>query len=1477
MPKINRVRIGGLKYNGMQKRYHDLTFDLHNDSEATNALISLMNGGGKSVLFQTIFQILKPGTSWGDSNNKLYQHFFYNNKDQFSAYSFHVAIEWELDTEIPSYLVTGGIFSANRIVTGEGDGEEKIKPDYHFYSKEYAKDEKSDISALPLFENGNAKNYGELKRFLEENGYDCYKNDKRHLSMMESYGIHEKSWDIVKDINKDEGGVEKFFEKSLDDQSLFRNKIIPTISQWLRQKDAKEDDLAAIFKSQASIAKDLPILIQREEAHREFLEEIIPFEEQVQRARDQVDKVNENKQEGQRLLSAFDHIIALEKRLLDGYDKEVVDLKVKKLRLLFERDNLNFAKINKEIIRLQVEVGDRKQHFEQQAQELRQHIQSEQQLLLAILHKEWDHLDQAVSRLRGEIKTLENNADIQELILKMDEVRGSCQTVWNDTKVQLQQEVVCYAGWIKHSEAERHTFDCQKDKIIHEKAEVSSRLKHLYDFIQQHEYEKQTLMDRFGKEVGYNLEAVIMTTNENWLEHLRKIEACSSQQKEYVNQRIEVSMQRASQLEKQNNTASQIDKLQENLEIQLKKEERIRYEIAQVLKEEVDILSFSLLGEMKAKTETAIKDSQLQLEEGNRKLWQIQLDKSLNDETFWVANSDLKRLKTLLSATLDVFYGTEFLQNLREQDRERYLQDYPLLPFGLVVYDQQWKKLNKTSFNDDVFQSAIPIFIREKMKASDLVSYDVVGGQAADFSRNETLLLQWKNKMIADHADKHELIHELKATLHTFQKLKQDLESLLQNPLSSSLHKEIEEKQAAIRRIQAEVQRLVQQEEAINDKEKLILELMEQSKLEVERAKAKLSELKVLKENGIKNELHVHEKSLKEKQNEELAQQLKKIDQEIKEAAESQKQWEHVYMHWENNAQRDLKEIRVLISDAYFPKNEPSSESMEPPVLSDSLFSLLMQYVREHNLLQATKEQQNQALLGLNIRLQTEEEKRELKEGDLAALSDQWRSHPQSVEPIQVMNNRRKTLLEEIKERETTQRQLEMEIGKIDERLKIKTEDRLNIHRKIEREHQKLVEPWEDINLEEKESEINHNLETVLESLETCWRYVENTNNLIRSYENHEHRIQDYLGENPLPFLENELEDVRRDGYKKVTEWVRIYITLRDEKEKVHRRIEFELQKLKNAISDKKWEYNFKNDLLASLSQIHVQYYEHVFELISGMKNFSRNGLEQLDIDKARAIKAQGYWSSRAARKVIAISDTIRTMVGRMKIKNEKGYFPLVDLREDALPKKAEDIEHLLKNHFIDAIEKITKKFATIDDQNTELDKEIEKLVGDAEIFLVALHHQYPAFYVYNMQTNNAFMYGHPRRENYSTWKTINGGSQTTADGSGGQKLAARMIVMMMLLSAKNESDRSWMSLLCDNPFGQAASSHVLDPIFIVAEKLKFQLIVVTPPELVMTDISRRFPVYYKLDFKLERGREVISETVQQSFRIYEEPKPPEV
>ena len=62
-------------------------------------------------------------------------------------------------------------------------------------------------------------------------------------------------------------------------------------------------------------------------------------------------------------------------------------------------------------------------------------------------------------------------------------------------------------------------------------------------------------------------------------------------------------------------------------------------------------------------------------EQMKKELWESQLDHSLNDEHFWIANSDVKELKEWIDEKtgIDVFYGAQFLQSLSAEEMANYL------------------------------------------------------------------------------------------------------------------------------------------------------------------------------------------------------------------------------------------------------------------------------------------------------------------------------------------------------------------------------------------------------------------------------------------------------------------------------------------------------------------------------------------------------------------------------------------------------------------------------------------------------------------------------------------------------------------------------------------------------------------------------------------------------------------------------------
>jgi hypothetical protein len=1481
MPKIHRIRIVGLKYDGMQKQYKDTTFNFHNDETSTNGLIAMMNGGGKGVFLQTIFQILKPGTSWGKQNNRYYQQFFFNNKEQFIPYTFHVLIQWELDGADRSSLITGGMFSAEqRFSMSEESGNEsktleqeaKILPNITFYTREFERKEEAALEHIPLFENDEVAEIESLKDYLKWNGYDVYRDTKKHYRILDTYGINRKDWDIMKDINKDEGGVGKYFEGAEDDHSLFQKRIVPTVSQVLHRTEHQKNDLVEIFKSQASIAKDLPVLLKREQAHKEFLEDIVPFEEHLARCVEHKEIVQASIQTGRQLLGALQHLKQAEEEMLLTLEKDMEKLTIKQADLRYQKDNLEYAKTHREVMDWEKKlVEERKKHTSLQAIVLEKQERKEELVFQALL-KEWSENEQTIRSLSQQIATLEQNSGLEHVNQRMEEIKQEAKKQWDQSYLSIQEAIKQYMGYqkfLKKKGTELSGQDKQKTKAI---AQLSTEIDFLYTQMHTFESKEAALIQAFGDRLSYDLKGLIESLFKQIEDKKARLVEVQAKDKESSERQNQLATSHGTLVQSIQFSEEKCEELNLTNEEQKRREAKLLDKLHGLLEDVTAPFTNSLLSKYALQIEEILGTNRQQGEQIKKELWETQLDHSLNNEPFWIANKDVKELKEWIDEKtgIDVFYGTQFLQSLRTEELANYLMKYPLLPYGLVVSGQQWQKINQQVLSGRMFKSPVPIFLREEMNSEhQQPSFVIINGTEKELLTDKNQFTNWKIKIAKQIEEKKDTLLEIEKTETSLRRVLKEIDRFLSSELSSDIEKALNQQQNALLSKKTELQKIKTQEE----KEK---ELQLQLKEQLENTKGKIEKLtkdvETLEDFDQEKTLHQENKRVKlekEKQKDALSNQQQEIGKELQNTVELQDQWKQTYVEWKLTTEQNIKEIRFFIEEAVFPKDEKADQCEEVPHLSTHLLEEINGSIGELKQLQKSKEEQARELLVIQAKKETEQKQQKKLEKKLNTHDDNWNNAPEPDEPISILENMLQTAQKEAKTAEKEEREQGTAVTVAETSLKHATEQRDKSGKKVEK-HEKQPEKWEDLDLEVKAVEIKDQTKLTKEEVKQAEKRQKETETNIAGYEGDLLTLSVILKEEAAAFTNHDVEKIKSQGKAWILAWCEQHQAIQEEGQEKHAKIDQSLRNLKLTIEGKDWEIRFKNEVLTTLDHMDTRHYTHIQSIVKNMKRFSQSGLEQLERDKERAEKAQNFWASRASMKVMSIAEAIRSMIAKMKLKNERGSFPLVQLKEDILPKKAEDIEPLLKQHFVTAINKITKQFDRIDDNNLSLDQEIKQLISDEQILFISLRNRYPELLVYNMRTDNAFMYGKPQREHYSTWQTINQGSRTKSDGSGGQKLSARMVMMMMLLSVKSETDQSWVPLVCDNPFGQAASAHVLDPIFAVAEKLKFQFIVVTPPELVKTEISQRFDAYYKLDFIREKGKEIVSDTIVPAFRIYQ-------
>ncbi|MDN3015668.1 hypothetical protein PH210_05520 [Paenibacillus sp. BSR1-1] len=1481
MPKIHRIRIVGLKYDGMQKQYKDTTFNFHNEETSTNGLIAMMNGGGKGVFLQTIFQILKPGTSWGKQNNRYYQQFFFSNKEQFIPYTFHVLIQWELDGADRRHLVTGGMFSAEqRVSLSEESGNEnktleqeaKILPNITFYTREFERKEEAALEHIPLYENDEVAETESLKDYLKWNGYDVYRDTKKHYRILDTYGINRKDWDIMKDINKDEGGVGKYFEGAEDDHSLFQKRIIPTVSQVLHRTEHQKNDLVEIFKSQASIAKDLPVLLKREQAHKEFLEDIVPFEEYLANGVEHKEIVQASIQAGRQLLGALEHLKQSEEETLLTLKKDIEKLIVRQADLRFQHDNLEFAKAHREVMDWDKKlVEEREKHTSFQAI-VKEKQDRKDQLAFQLLLKEWSENEQTIRSLSQQIATLEQNIGLEQVNQRMDEIKQEAKKHWEQSYLSIQEVVKQYLGFqkfLKKKGTELAQQDKQKTKEI---AQLSTEIDFLYTQMHTFESKEAALTQEFGDRLTYDLRGLIDSLFKQIEDKKARLIELQAKDKESSEKQNQLATSHGTLVQSIQFSEEKYKDLNQANEEQKQKEAKLAEKLLGLIDDVTAPFTHSLLSKYAIQIEEILGTNREQAEQMKKELWVTQLDHSLNDEPFWIANKDVKELKEWIDEKtgIDVFYGTQFLQSLRPEEMAHTLHTYPLLPYGLVVSGQQWQKINQQVLTGRMFKSPVPIFLREEMNSEHhQPSFVILNGTEKELLSDKNQFTSWKIKIAKQIEEKKEALDEIEKTEASLRRIIKEIDRFLSSDLSIDIEKALNQEQNSLLSLKTKLQEIKAQEEKEKELQLRLKEELEKTKGRIEKLTRNVETLEEFEQDKTLHQENKRVKLEKEKQQEALTIQQQEIGKEHLKTVEQQNQWNQTYVEWKLTTEQNIKEIKFFIEEAVYPADEKADQCEDVPRLSPYFLQEVNGSIEELKQLQKSKEEQARELLVLQAKKETEQKQQKKLEKKLNAYNDGWNKAPEPDEPMSILENMLQTAQKEVKAAEKEEREQGTAVTVAETSLKHSIEQRDKSGKKVEK-HGKQPEQWADIDLEVKEVEIKDQTKLTKEEVKKAEKHQKEAETNIAGFEGDLLTLSVILKEEAAAFTNHDLEQIKSLGKACIISWCEEHQAIQEEGQEKHAKIDQSLRNLKLTIEGKDWEIRFKNEVLTTLDHMDTRHYTHIQTIVKNMKRFSQSGLEQLERDKERAEKAQNFWASRASMKVMSLSEAIRSMIAKMKLKNERGSFPLVQLKEDILPKKAEEIEPMLKQHFVAAINKITKQFDMIDDQNRALDEEIKQLISDEQILFVSLRNRYPELLVYNMRTDNAFMYGKPQRDHYSTWQTINQGSKTKSDGSGGQKLSARMVMMMMLLSVKSETDQSWVPLVCDNPFGQAASAHVLDPIFAVAEKLKFQFIVVTPPELVKTEISQRFDAYYKLDFIREKGKEIVSDTIVPAFRIYQ-------
>ena len=191
--KINAVRLINLNYNNNAIRISDETFRLHGES----TLLSLRNGGGKSVLVQ---MMIAPFVHkrFRDIKDRTFESYFTTSKPTF------IMVEWQLDRGA-GYCLVGMMVRRSQLSEEDDDNRLELMTFICEYSGRCAQD----LYHLPVVEKKNKelvlKSYRECRQLFETYKKDnalkfyCYDMNnsaqaRQYFNKLEEYQIYYSEW-----------------------------------------------------------------------------------------------------------------------------------------------------------------------------------------------------------------------------------------------------------------------------------------------------------------------------------------------------------------------------------------------------------------------------------------------------------------------------------------------------------------------------------------------------------------------------------------------------------------------------------------------------------------------------------------------------------------------------------------------------------------------------------------------------------------------------------------------------------------------------------------------------------------------------------------------------------------------------------------------------------------------------------------------------------------------------------------------------------------------------------------------------------------------------------------------------------------------------------------------------------------------------------------------------------------------------------
>lgn len=720
MSKINAVRLINVNYNNNAIRISDECF--HFQGEST--LLSLRNGGGKSVLVQMMTAPFVH-KRYRDAKDRPFESYFTTNKPSF------ILVEWVLD-QGAGYVLTGMMVRRNQDIDQEDSGG----LDMINIVSEYREPCIQDIHHLPVVEKGARemvlKNYNACRQMFE-----MYKKDRsmqffyydmnnsaqsrQYFDKLLEYQIHYKEWEsIIKKVNLKESGLSELFADCRDEKGLVEKWFLDTVENKLNKERNRMKEFQSILEKYVGQYQDNQDKIRRRDTIRLFKEEAVRIREKAEGYR----QAEEKRQRQEQLLAGF---IAELNRLHSLTEGKVQAVSAKIEELLEQIARIEYEKLSNEIHeigeKLRYRTSNRdmlemeRDHLKREADDIERKIHlfacARQQELLDEEKKELETVRQKIiaSHQKEEDLRPERNHLGTGLCAYYEGALGDNEHRQKENRGQytVNRERICAEEKKVEALEQSMRMEAVREGALRSKADAYGRQEESYNSI----YQEQLTRNILG-EYEPGILDILGKTYEK-------------EQEECIRERLKKKKQQDNGLERRRCLERELESLRiacARKEMEKEDQERIRKSYGEELDARRIVLKY--LG----MEEKALFDREQILSVSQRRLQELESIRRNLEKEEDVLQKEYQQLtqgKTLeLPEALEselrdmgipIVYGMEWLRKngYTESENRRLVHSHPFLPYALILTEKEAKSLEQHA--GEIYTSfPIPIVIREQLE-----------------------------------------------------------------------------------------------------------------------------------------------------------------------------------------------------------------------------------------------------------------------------------------------------------------------------------------------------------------------------------------------------------------------------------------------------------------------------------------------------------------------------------------------------------------------------------------------------------------------------------------------------------------------------------------------------------------------------------------------------------------------------------------